>query len=106
MTTTLSLKAKPTFIAPVPVAQPGDDKPINIEVTFKHQRKTDFEAWLKFAGEKKRSDRELVSEIVVAWSGPDVTFSPEALNDFVEEHHGAATEMVRVYCKQLAGIDI
>lgn len=100
----LKLKAASTFTAKVKIPLAGGSTVI-IGMHFKHMRKSAFNDLVRPKDGEPIDEAELVMSIVSGWEVADagVEFSREAVNDLLEEHYGAAAEIVSTYTKLLNG---
>ena len=98
------LNAAPTFKSPVRITVPGGD-PLPIEFEFKHKTRTGLAEWQ--ANMQGKTDRELVPEFIVGWSGvigdtgDAVPWSIDAFVTLTENYPAAPMEVYAGYIKAL-----
>lgn len=94
----LSITASPSFKAKVgiPVAGGAD---VDVEFTFKHRTKKQYDEFLKNLGEKTFDD--VFPELVSGWE-LDEAFTPENISVFLENYHKAASEVFTKYSDELS----
>ena len=98
----LKLISEPTFKAKVPVPVAGADKPVMVEMTFKHKTRTDFLKWrdtLPNEGES-RPDLDAVMDVLCGWELDD-QFNRENVETLLENYLGAAFNILQTYTDQL-----
>lgn len=96
---TLAILASPTFKAKVAVPVPGG-APVDVELTFTHKTKTQFNAWLASLAEK--TDVDAFMEIVSGWSLED-PFNAENVAQLLEQNIGAGAVTYETYRSELVG---
>jgi hypothetical protein len=98
------LNPNPTFKATVKVSVPGSD-PLPIEFEFKHRTRTGLAEWMK--NQPVRSDREIVPEFIVGWSGvinaagEQEPWSVDSFITLTENYPAASLEVYYGYIKAL-----
>lgn len=98
------LNASPTFKATVRITVPGGE-PQPIEFEFKHKTRTGLAEWTK--GHSSRSDRDIVPEFIVGWSGvinaagDEEPFTVDAFMKLCENYPAAALEVYAGYMAAL-----
>lgn len=93
------LQPKPTFKARVPITVPGETKPAEIEVEFKHMSLEQVRAF--FEGLVGKQDADALGEIVVGWSGVDAAFDAEALATLLNNYPSTAAAMFETFRREL-----
>jgi hypothetical protein len=95
----LKLTPNPTFDAPVHLPIPGQKESAVINFKFRYKNTdevTEFTA--RIAG---RPDLEVLTEIVVGWSGVEADFSESALGELLKNYHGLAMLITKAYYGEL-----
>lgn len=95
----IKLVADPTFEHLVRLTIPGEAKPAEVLMKFKHMTAAQRQAWY----ESKTQDTvsKAVAEILLGWrgvlgeDGKEVEFSSEALEQLLQNYGAAADEIVR-----------
>jgi hypothetical protein len=93
------LQPKPTFKARVPITIPGEVRPAEIEVEFKHMTVDGVQNYFENLGGKK--DAEALSEIVVGWSGVDAPYDADALATLLNNFPSASAAMFEAFRREL-----
>lgn len=93
------LQPKPTFKARVAITVPGETKPAEIEVEYKHMGVEQVRAF--FEGLTGKQDAEALGEIVVGWSGVDAAYSTEALATLLNNFPSSAAAMFETFRREL-----
>lgn len=102
----ITLKADPTFIAPVPVHVPGKGD-VKVNFTFKHRTTDEFNDWVE-EGRKRSAagetidDALYIQQFVVGWD-LDETFNAENLSLFLRNFHRAGFALGEAYARELTG---
>ncbi|NUZ07613.1 phage tail assembly chaperone [Piscinibacter koreensis] len=86
-----------TFKAKVPVPVAGG-KATDVEMTFRHRRKTDLDAFV--SSRSGKSDVESFLEMVTGWELDD-PFDSEHVEELLENYPGAAVSAFETYMHQL-----
>ena len=89
------LQPNPTFKAPVLLSVPGEDKPKEIVVEFRHQTGKQLKAYFEHI--KGKTDAEAVVDLIVGWGGVDKAYSAEALDELLDNYPVAAGEIFAAY---------
>jgi hypothetical protein len=95
----------PTFKAPVQLSVPGEKKPIEITVEFRHKNATALKAWSDQA--PNRTDVDNLVDVIASWSGvmgpegEQVEFSPTAVATLLENYPAAKWELLAAYKSEL-----
>ena len=101
----LKVTPNPTFDAPVEVPVPGQVKPEKITVTFKYKSQAERDAFLEKLKTLPKVDA--LMEIIAGWTGVDVEFSREALENVLANYAYIDTRFIKVFFdehhKALAG---
>ena len=95
--TKLSLTAKPTFVANVPIPIPGAP-PVLVEMTFKGRTREQFREFV--AGLVGKDDVQVVMDICSGWDLEDA-FDAANVAVLTDNYMGAANAVVDVYFQQL-----
>ena len=96
----------PTFPAAVALSIPGQAKPREIKVTFRHKNRTATDVWSARAHINK-PDAPLLDEVIVSWegvqdaAGEPVPYSLTALSDLLESYGAAWAEFLSAYISEL-----
>lgn len=93
------LTPNPTFIAAVALSLPGEAKPANVKITFKHLVRPQIKAF--FEGLEGKTDAEALGEIVVGWEGFDADFSQDALTELCSNYPKAGGEIFTAFKREL-----
>ncbi|USE78906.1 phage tail assembly chaperone [Cupriavidus gilardii] len=106
------INPNPTFTATVTIPVPGG-KPEKLKLTFRHksrdQAKDYFDRIAKEAAEAIESgktddvarERRALEEIVAGWEDVDQPFSGDALEQLLQNYHGAATAILDTFTTEL-----
>lgn len=89
------LQPNPTFKARVPVTIPGQAKPAEIEIEFRHFSREKMREY--FDSLIGKTDVESLVQIVVGWSGIDEAFSQEALEKLCDNFPSAAAAIFETF---------
>ncbi len=98
------LNPAPEFDAKVPLSVPGAD-PVEVVFRFRHKTLAAANVWLDSA--KGRTDHDLLTEIIVGWSGivdaadAAVAYSPAALDSLLQNYPSAGRDIARAYNVEL-----
>ena len=96
------LQPNPTFWAKVQIQIPGQEKPGQIEVQYKHFSRADLKAFFEMmASSEQKTDQEHLAEIVVGWRGVDAEFSLENLDKLLDMYPTAAKELFSAFSSEL-----
>lgn len=96
----------PTFPATVALSVPGQVKPLEVKVTFRHKNRTATDVWSARAHIHK-PDAALLDEVIVGWegiqdaAGEPVPYSLTALSDLLENYGAAWAEFLAAYIGEL-----
>lgn len=95
------IQPNPTFKVDVTIPRPDGDGVIKFE--FKHKGRKDLKAYFDSLGEgdNVRPDLDAILELVAGWSGVDVPFSQEALDQLLDNYAGSAGAIFSAYNKGL-----
>ena len=93
------LQPKPTFKARVPVTVPGEIKPAEITVEYKHMSLEQVREF--FEGLAGKQDADALGEIVVGWADVDAPYSPEALATLLNNYPSTAAAMFETFRREL-----
>jgi hypothetical protein len=96
----LKLKANPTFKSKVEIPVPGE-KPVTVEIEFKHMTRDALEEYLRGPDAEKRSYEDTVLGIACGWTGIDAPFSREALVELFQNYMGAPLAILAAYGREL-----
>jgi Phage tail assembly chaperone len=94
----LSLKAKPTFSARVPVPVPGGE-PVLVEFIFKHRTRSQLQAFS--ASRDDASDTDSVLAMAEGWD-LDAEFNAANVAELCENYIGAPSMVYLTYLQELA----
>lgn len=95
------LNPNPTFTASVEIPRPGEDAG-KIDFTFKHRTRDQVKAIIE-ASQGGKPDIEILDDIVDGWGeSVDAKFSRKALEQLLQNFHGAGLAIMRTYFKELA----
>jgi hypothetical protein len=95
-----SIKANPTFKAPIEIRRPGDE-PMKFTGVFKHRTRDQFDALAKEARENPKADLDAVMDVLVGWEGMVETFSRDAVGELLQNFHDAADLIAATYVREL-----
>lgn len=100
------IAANKTFEAIAKVHIPGQERPAEINLTFKYLNKKEFEAWT--TKHHNRRTAQALNEIIVDWDvvDPDnnkVTYSLENLIALTEQLHTVEQDITTAYLSELYG---
>ena len=95
------IKAKPTFVAPVPIPVPGGE-PEPLTLVFRHKTRDEMNEYLKRTAAIGTNDVGPLMEIIEGWQDVDAEFSKDALQELVQNHHGSVTAILDTYVVELA----
>lgn len=95
------LQPNPTFKVDVTIPRPEGDGTIKFE--FKHKGRKALKEFYDSIGEgdNSRPDLEVVLDLIAGWSGVDTPFSPEALDDLLDNYPGSTGAIFEAYRKGL-----
>lgn len=93
------LQPNPSFIAKCPLTVPGQDRPVVVDVEFKHLSRPQLKEF--FDGIKDKSDIEALGEIMLSWKGIDAAYSQESLEKLVNNYPTAAGELFETFHREL-----
>jgi hypothetical protein len=93
------LTPNPTFKAKVLLSVPGQEKPIPVEVEFKHLDNDALLAYYETLTAKTNAAG--LMDIIVSWSGFDAGFSSESLDTLLKNYPTAAGELYTAYRREL-----
>ena len=93
------LQPNPTFKARVPITVPGQAKPAEVEIEFRHMGREAVRAY--FESLPGKTDLDAVELIVVGWSGVDSAFSREALGQLLDAYPAAAAAIFETFRREL-----
>lgn len=95
------LNPAPTFKAKVSIPIPGQAKPADIDVEFKHLSAAQRAE--VFGNLDAKTKLEFVSELVVGWSGVDQAFSAKALEALLDNYPAATTAIIEAFNREFFG---
>lgn len=93
------LQPKPTFWARVPVSIPGESKPAQIEIEFKHLGRESLKSF--FETLEGKTDSDAISEIVCNWRGIDADFNRDNLDELLNNYPSSAMSLFDTYRKEV-----
>lgn len=96
-----SIKANPTFRAPVEIRRPGDEPPLKFIGVFKHRTRDQFEALAKESRDSPRTDLEAVLDVLQGWDEMLEPFSRENVDALLQNFHEAADVIASTYVREL-----
>lgn len=96
----LTLKAKPTFKAKVPIPVPGGET-VEVEMEFKHRTKQELAEFVEKSVEL--SDEEAILQTVVGWEFKD-KLDEKSVKLLTQNYHGAARAVARTYLFELSQV--
>ena len=98
----LKLNPDPTFTIPVELSVPGQEKTESLAITFKYRGRKELEAFWAAVGKKsKNKNVEVFMDMVEGWNWPDVEFTAENVEKFLDNYPVADTEIATAYSKAL-----
>jgi hypothetical protein len=97
----LQIKPNPTFKCKVGIPVPGADK-MDVEFEFRHMRKSEFRALVESKELDTMPHGQVVMRLACGWSLPDA-FTPENVDEFLENYHRAAESIWFAYGAELSG---
>lgn len=93
------LQPKPTFWAKAQINIPGEERPSEIQVQFKHLGRQGLKDY--FAGlEGSDDDAKALREIVVGWKGVDAEFSDETLAQLLDNYPSSAKAIFEAFSRE------
>jgi hypothetical protein len=98
--------ANPTFTCAVNLSVPGLDKPLAVQMTFRHKTTRGLNAWLD-KSLTAEDEATYLDEVLEGWqgvAGPDdqpLAYSKAALAQLLDQYPSAGAEIVRAYHHQL-----
>lgn len=95
-----SIKANPTFKAPVEIRRPGDE-PMKFTGIFKHRTRDQFDALAKDARENPKQDLDAVLDVLEGWEGMLEAFSRDSVAELLQNFHDAADIIAATYVREL-----
>jgi hypothetical protein len=93
------LQPNPTFSSKVKLSVPGNEAPQTVTITFKHLSRPQIKSY--FTALEGKTDAEALGEIVTDWAGIDAKYSPENLQELLENYPTAAEELFSAYRREL-----
>ena len=90
----------PTFTVAVEISQPGAENAV-LNIEFKAKTRPQIADFLE-RGKTITLD-EAVKEVVVGWRDVDAAFSPETLQDVLDNYPKAASAIYEAYWREIAG---
>lgn len=95
----LTLNPAPTFKGTARITVPGQDQPAEIQLTWKHKTRDEYDAWLASAASfaDKGGDAPFLAEVIADWSGIDQAFSLDALRTLLAVYPAAGGELLAAY---------
>ncbi len=94
----LKLNPDPTFTTTVKITVPGKEEPATLDVTFKYRGRKELEAfWNANKKKSKKKDAAIFMEIAVGWNWPDVEFTEQNVETFLNNYPAAETEIITAY---------
>ena len=95
---TFKLKPNPTFRATVEISQPGEGaEPIRVPLDFRHLSRVQYRTELE---EPKLTVDAAVRLLVVGWGVPEVEFTRERFEEFLDDHPVAAVEIYTTWVRE------
>jgi hypothetical protein len=102
----------PTFTTTVKLTAPGADAPQELNVTWRHKTRSQFDAWQGkpsqlLAEGQTLTDAAYLGEVIADWDGPvtdagvAVSYTPEALTSLLNNYPAVARELYGAYCAAL-----
>lgn len=104
------LNPAPTFRATVPISQPGDEPPLQLEVIFRHRGRAELAALMAEVSNSTahgKSDVDALSQIIDAWTGvvdadgAVVAYSRQALERLLDAFPASGADIFRAYWTEL-----
>jgi len=101
---TFKLKPNPTFWATVEIHRPGEGG-FPLELEFRHMGFTQAMELAKevATGMTRERQREVLQQLVHAWRGADVEFSPAALRQAAEDFPAFTSQVLSAFLEELRG---
>lgn len=96
----LKIAAEPHFWAAVDIPVPGQAKPAVIQMKFRHMVLDEAAKWAASANDKGFG---ILHDVVMDWKGCDEPFTPDALDELVQNYGGAGVNIIRAYRDELLG---
>jgi tail assembly chaperone len=98
----LVLTPAPTFRAPAEITVPGEEAPTEITVEWRYKGRKNFLAWsADFLATLSRGEFDAAVDklgaVMVAWEGPDVPYSAEALATMMDAYPASPMDLYRSY---------
>lgn len=96
----------PEFTAPVPLSVRGSD-PVPVTFTFRHLGRKALSAFSQRVKAEGLEDPQVLAEVITGWAdvvGPDgqaMPYSPAALEQLLDDHPAASTEIWNGYLAAL-----
>lgn len=107
------LTPNPTFTCTAMLSRPDSDKPVAIDVTWKHKGTREVAEWRMSAGKpgpdgNARTDADLLAEVIAGWGAQVVgdgdkpePYSRTALDRLLETFPAASIELFTCYVNRL-----
>jgi len=99
--------AAPTFCCAVNISVPGVEKPVALQVTFKHKTSRALAAWL-LSSVDRTDDASYLAEVVeniaglADGEGQPLVYSRDVLAHLLDQFPASGPEIVQAYRRQLA----
>lgn len=95
----------PTFTAKAHITIPGQDKPGEINVVWRHKTRAQLQDWIKRSA--NGNDEEILAEVIEGWSGVTdadgqvIAYSRESLVQLLETFPASGADLWRAYTREL-----
>lgn len=93
------LNPNPTFNAKVQLSVPGQDKPVSVEIEYKHLSRPQIKKY--FDGLEGKTDAEALSEIILGWKGIDAEYDSDTLQALLDNYPTSGGELFEAFRKEL-----
>lgn len=97
------INPNPTFWHTCQITVPGEDKPAELPVEFRHKTKEQLTAFFDRikSADKTISDEELLGEVIAGWKIEDSPYSLEALKTLLNNYPASGMELATQYTAAL-----
>lgn len=99
----LKLQPSPTFTAKVGIPVPGQEKRVQVKITFAHMTRDEFAEFSAGDARLDRSDVDSIMAITRGWEDIDAPFGRDAVTQLLQQYHGAAFAIAETYAEELRG---
>lgn len=95
----LTLNPAPTFKGTARITVPGQEQPAEIQLTWKHKTREQYDAWMASAASfaDQGGDAAFLAEVIADWASVDQVFSLGALGTLLAVYPAAGHELLAAY---------